>query len=102
MSKGISNIESKKLFKEINNDDLNESFLGVYPSNKITKFIMFQKIMPGKKYPSLISNTDRSDQDGMHWWSLINISPKSDLFLFDSNGINGMKHFIISDGKKIV
>ena len=56
MSKGISNIETEKLFNEINNDDLNENFLGVYPSDKTNKFIMFEKMMPGKKYPFLISN----------------------------------------------
>ena len=48
MSKGISNIEIEKSFKEINNDDLNENFLGVYPSYKMNKFIMFEKMMPGK------------------------------------------------------
>ena len=67
MSKGISNIEIKKLFKEINNDDLNENFIGVYPSDKINKFIMFEKMMPGKKYPFLISSMDRINQGGTHW-----------------------------------
>ena len=43
MSKGISNIEIKNLFKQINNDDLSENFLGVYPSDKINKFIRFEK-----------------------------------------------------------
>ena len=82
MSKGISNIEIKKLFKEINNDDLNENFLGVYPSDKINKFIMFEKMLPGKKYPLLVSNMDRSGQGGTHWWSRMNILPKSELFFF--------------------
>ena len=81
MSKGISNIEIIKLFKEINND-LNENFLGVYPSDKINKFIMFEKMMPGKKYPFLVSNTDRSDQGGMHLWSIMNILSKGELFFF--------------------
>ena len=67
MSKGISNIEIEKLFKQTNNDDLNENFLGVYPSDKINKFIMFEKMIPGKKYPFLISNTDRNDQGRIHW-----------------------------------
>ena len=49
MSKGIPNIEIEKLFKEINNDDLNEKFLGAYPSDKINKSIMFEKMMPGEK-----------------------------------------------------
>ena len=82
MSKGRSNIEVEKLFKEINNDELNKNFVGVYPSDKINKFIMFEKMMPGKKYPFLISNTDRSNQGRTHWWSITNILPKSELFLF--------------------
>ena len=47
MSKGICNIEIEKLFKEINL--LNEHFLGVYSSDKIDKFITFEKMMPGEK-----------------------------------------------------
>ena len=41
---------------------------------------MFERMMPGKKYPFIISNTDRSDKNGTHWWSILNISPKSDYF----------------------
>lgn len=55
-----------------------------------------------KKNPFLISNTDRSDKGGTHWWRIMNISPKGDLFLFDSYGIEGLKHFIVIDDKKIV
>ena len=62
---------------------------------------MFEKMMPGKKYPFIISNTDRSDEGSTHWWSILNISPKSELLLFDSFGISGMKHFIVSGDKKI-
>ena len=49
MSRGISNFEIEKVFKEINNEDINKNFLGVFPSDKINKFIMFKKLMPGKK-----------------------------------------------------
>ena len=49
MSKGISNIVIEKLFKEINNDDLNQFFFfGVYSPDKINKFVMFEKMMLGK------------------------------------------------------
>ena len=58
--------------------------------------------MSGKKYQFIISNTDRSDEGSSHCWSILNISPKSELLLFDSFGISGMKHFIVSDGKKVV
>ena len=98
MSRGISNFEIEKVFKEINED----IFLGVSPSDKINKFIMFEKIMPGKKFPFIVSNTDRSDKGGTHWWSILNISPKGELLIFDSFGVSGMKHFIVSDDKKLL
>ena len=58
--------------------------------------------MPGKKYPFLISNTDRRSEGGIYWWNILNISPKSTLLFFDSCGISGMKSFIVTDDKKIV
>ena len=61
MSRGTSNFETEKVFKEINNEHINKNFLGAFPSDKINKFIMFEKMMCGKKYPFIISNTDRSD-----------------------------------------
>ena len=81
MPRGISNFEMEKVFKETNNEDINKNFLGVFPSDKINKFIMFEKMMPGKKHPFIISNTGRSDECGTHWWSILNISPKSVLLL---------------------
>ena len=63
---------------------------------------MFEKIMPGKKYSFIILNTDRSDEGSIHWWSILNISPKSKLLHFDSFRISGMKPFFVSDDKKII
>ena len=85
MRKGISNFEIERVFKEINNDDLNENFLDVFPTNKINKFVMFERMMPGKKYPFIVSNIDRSDKNGMQLWSILNISPKSEHLLFPGN-----------------
>ena len=50
----------------------------------------------------MISNTDRSDQGRTHWSSIMDISRKSELFSFDLYGIEGMKHIILSDGKKTI
>ena len=50
----------------------------------------------------MIANTGRSNQGRTHWWSIMNISPKSELFSFDSYGIEGMKHVIISDGRQTI
>ena len=82
MVRGISNCEIEKVFKEINNKDINKNFLEVFPSDKINKFLMIEKMMPGKKCLFIISNTDRSDQGDTHWCSILNISPKSELLLF--------------------
>ena len=77
------------------NDDLNENFLGAFPSNKINKLISFEEMIPFLKYPFLIANTDIR-------WSILNISPSNQLFLFDSFGMEGLKNFIIQDDRKII
>ena len=102
MSQGIFNFEIEKVFKEINNDDLNKNYLGVFRSDKINKFAMFEKKMSGKKYLSIISNTDKSDESTRYCWSILNISSKNDILLFDLLGVTGMKRFIVQADKKVV
>ena len=58
--------------------------------------------MPGKKYLFIISNTEKSDESSRHWWSILNISQKNDILLFDLLGITGMKRFIVRGDKKVV
>ena len=100
MLQSILNFEIERVSKEINNNDLNKNFLGVFPSDRIIKFIMFEKIMPDKKYPFIILNTDKDS--GTHWCSTLHISPKSELLFLDAFWISGMKRFIIDDDKKTV
>ena len=40
---GISNVEIEKIFNYVNNGDLNENSIGVFSSNKINKFVLFEK-----------------------------------------------------------
>ena len=54
------------------------------------------------KFSFIIANTDASDKLGVHWWSIIDIEPRNDIFFFDSYGIEGLKHFIIQDDREIV
>ena len=68
----------------------------------MNKFLDFKKMMKGKKYQFLIANTDRSDKQGTHWWSILDIDGKKDILLFDSFGIKGLKNFIVQDDEKIV
>ena len=64
MQQGMSNFEIERVFNELNSEDLNDNFFGVCPSDKINKFIVFNRTMKGRKYPFLIANTDRSDKGG--------------------------------------
>ena len=66
MIKGISNVETERIFNEIDDVDLNDNFLGVFPSKKIKKFISFKKMMVDRKYPFFIANADRAGKDGTH------------------------------------
>ena len=54
------------------------------------------------KYPFIIANTDASNKSGTHWRSILDIEPRSDIFFFDSFGLDILKHFIIQDDKKII
>lgn len=53
-------------------------------------------------YPFLIINTARKNHRGVHWWSILDIDPKKELFLFDSEEFEGFKYFITSDNNAIV
>ena len=69
----------------------------------MNKFIDHKIMISGKKgkYPFLITNTDSSSKGGTHWWSILDIEPKTDTF-FLFFGLDGLKVFIIQDGKKVI
>ena len=53
---------------------------------------MFEKVIPGKKYSLMNSNTGREDRPCTHWWKTLNISLTSETLFFDSFGIAGLKN----------
>ena len=55
-----------------------------------------------EKHSFLIANSDSSDKKGTHWWSILDIELKTDLFFFNSFGVDGLKSFMIQDDKKVV
>ena len=79
---GISNQNILNFIEEKANDDIKKNFVGVFPSNFITKFITFHRLMneEGARYPLIIMNTDRSNKKGMHWWSFLDLHPKKKNF----------------------
>ena len=71
---GISNETIVKFFENETDDDLTSHFVGVFPSNYVTKFISFHEMMIEKNhYQFIIMNTDRSDKNSTHWWSFLNL-----------------------------
>ena len=54
------------------------------------------------KYPFSIFNTDKENESGVRWWGFMDIHPKNNLFLFDSFGVEGFKHFIVNTGQKTI
>ena len=103
MSKGISNFQIENAIKNLGDDDLDDNFVGVFPSNHLNKFINHAAMIFEKKgkYPFVIANTDSNEKNGTHWWNILNIEPKTDIFFFDSFGLDGLKHFIIQDNRKV-
>ena len=69
-------------------------FFGVFPSDKMTKFIGYKQLINQKtdKYPFLLWNSEGSKKDGEYWWSNF----------FYSVGVEELKNFIITDHKKTV
>ena len=57
--------------------------------------------MKKRQVSFLIANTDSAEKNGTHWWSILDIEPKTDLFFY-SFGIEGSKNFIIQDNKNII
>ena len=102
---GISNETIEDFFEKVDDDDLKNNFIGVFPSNFINKFISYHSIIKNRskvKYPFIIMNTDRSDRAGTHWWSFLDLHPKKEIFLFDSFGFEGFKKFIIDNDKSVL
>ena len=49
MSKGISNIQIEKPFREPNDQDIDENFVGVFPANHMNRFINYKTMISEKK-----------------------------------------------------
>ena len=78
--------------------------MGTYSIDSITKYINFYEIIKQRstKYLFAVFNTDKENESGIHWWSFMDIHPKNKLFLFDSFGLEGSKHFIVNNDQQII
>ena len=46
-------------------------------------------------------NSYSCNKDCTHWWSILDIEPRTELF-FNTFGVDGLKSFIIQDHKKVL
>ena len=77
---GISNFQIEEAFEKIGDEDLVENFVGVFPSNRMNRFINHAAmISESGKYPFVIANTDADNKPGVHWWSILDIEPRNDI-----------------------
>ena len=94
---GISSETIVKFFENETDDDLTSNFVGVFPSNYVTKFISFHEMMIEKnRYPFIIMNTDRSNKNGTHWWSFLDLHERKEIFLFDILVLKGLKNSLLT------
>ena len=54
MSKGIMNFHIETALKAINDEDLNDNFVGAFPANKMNRFIDY-KSMISRKMANILS-----------------------------------------------
>ena len=71
MSKGISNLQIEKAFKELNDQDMDENFVGVFQANHMNRLIDYKMMISQKKkkkgkYLFIIANTHSSDKDSTY------------------------------------
>ena len=104
MSNGIINFQIEEAFKNIGDGDVNNNFVGVFPSNYMSKFIDHKTMISEKKgkFPFHIANTDSPSKEDNHWWSILNRESKTYIFFFDKFGVYGWRAFIIQDNKKVI
>ena len=103
MSKGISNFQIDKCFKE-QNETVQKNYMGTYSIDSITKYIDFYSIIKKRnaQYPFAIFNTAKENEAGKHWWSFSDIRSKTSLFLFDSLGLDDFKIFVVNNQEKVI
>ena len=100
-NKNVKRVMKSDIAKMVVNEAKTEQKLN--PSNRMNKFINHAAMISDRgKYPFIIANTDAEGKLGVHWWSILDIEPRNDIFFFDSFGIEGLKYFIIQDDKNTV
>ena len=68
MSKRITKFQIEDVLKNLNDEDINDSFVCVFPENQMNRFIEYKTMTSEKKrkYSFIITNTDICDKSETH------------------------------------
>ena len=55
MSKEISNFQTEKIFRDIDDPDINDKLVGVFLANHMNRFIDYKSMIPEKKRTNILS-----------------------------------------------
>ena len=104
LPEGISEGELKNFIETHGSEFMKENFIGVFAADEVSEYIDLAKNIKEKKcnQPFMFANTDTRENPGTHWWSIIAVEPKDELFFFDSFGKLGFSHFVIDNDKELI
>ena len=54
MAKGISNFQIEEALKDIDDPDINDNFVGVFPANQMNRFIDYKTMISEKKKANIL------------------------------------------------
>ena len=68
IAQGIGNFQIENSFRNIKDTNINDNFVGVFPANRMNRFIDYKSLISYKKgkYPFMIVNTNSSDKGGRY------------------------------------
>ena len=91
---GISNHTIVDFIEKRTNDVVKKNFIGIFPSNYVTRFITFHSMMTENeaRYPFIIMNTDRSDKKGHIGGVFLIYIQKNNFFYLTGLGLKASKN----------
>ena len=101
---GISNQNLLDFIEEKTNNNIKKKIVGVFPSNFITKFITFHRMMNEKitRYPFIIINTGRSNKKVHTVGVFLTFIQKNKYFYSTALGLMVLKNFYYKMIKKLL
>ena len=70
---------------------MNHEFSGVYAADEVADSAKNNLRTVKHNLAYVIANTDKRNEPGTHWWTIINIHPLNTIFSFDSFGLRFWK-----------